>query len=169
VSTETTDWPYDADRTHPLAARRIPVVRSCYPGWKYEIALVISDEHALWHGVEPTALEADLIVRAIEYCMEYYNDSWRAKMRREPLDTDGTTNTVILRKRPDGGWMFRRDSWTLVPTMVPADRVSLPDLLDRVFGHSDGWEPAGFTAWKSRHAALIAAVRAEWAEQVAAS
>ena len=164
-----TDWPYDAKRDHPLAARRVPVISTYYPDWRYEIALCIAPEEwdSPWRGLEPTALEADLIVQAIEYRMEYYNEGWKAKMRAKPLDTDGTTNTVILRKRPDGGWQYRRASFEYGPTLVPEERISLPDVLDRAFGHpgtdtAKSWEPKDWTAWKAHNADLIAAVRAEW-------
>lgn len=159
-------WPFDADQNHPLAARRVPVIDTYYPDYKYEVALCIAPQEpgSPWSGVEPTALEADLIVAAIEYRMEYYNAGWAAKMRQSLLDVDGTTNTVTLRKAPGGGWQFRRRTWNSGLMMVPAatDRASLPDVLDRCFRLGDNWESADYTAWKLRHADLIAAVRAEW-------
>ena len=48
TAAESAAWPFeDADRDDPLAALRIPVVRSPYPHWKYEVALVIADDD-LW-------------------------------------------------------------------------------------------------------------------------
>lgn len=160
----TTAWPFDADRHHPLAARRVPVIGTYYPDWRYEVALCVAPEAwgSPWRGLEPTALEADLIVQAIEYRMEYYRPSWAAKMRARALDVDGTTNTVILRKRPDGGWQYRRETWQ--SGLYPETRNSLPYVLDRCFGAHEpgGWEPTGWAAWKERNADLLIAVEAEW-------
>jgi hypothetical protein len=154
-----TEWPYDAVQDHPMMARRIPVIRSTYPNWRYELCVCIADptvgpEHRLWDGQEPTAQEWDLVEAAIGYRMTYYNASWAAKMRRErPFDIDGTTNTVILMKRGDGDWCYRRDSWTQGPPMVPAGdqpALDLRALLDRVFGV--GKEPfQPWEDWKSQH------------------
>jgi hypothetical protein len=66
--------------------------------------------------------------------MLYYNGSWRARMRRRPLDVDDSTNTVVLRKRPDGAWFYRRRSWDTGPIMLPAPdkTLTLEALLDLV-------------------------------------
>lgn len=168
-----TTWEFDARQDHPLAARRIPVIGTTHPQWRYEVALCVAAAEP-WSpraGLEPTPLEADLIVQVIEYRMEYYNASWAARMRERALDVDGSTNTVVLRKRPDGGWQFRRDSWRYGPIFVPEGRSSLPDVLERCFGRDQsdgeggqiGWESEGWKAWKVRNAALIASVRDEWA------
>ena len=51
-------WPYDADRNDPLAALRIPVVSSPYPGWKYEVAEQLLDHihlYGAWKAAHPEA------------------------------------------------------------------------------------------------------------------
>jgi hypothetical protein len=134
-----TDWPYDADQRDPLAELRIPVVRTPYPGWKYEVCVMISDpadtDPLYGPSLRPDERETAQIVAYIDYRMAWYNAGWRAKMRERPLDTDGTTNTVVLRKRADGGWCYRRWSWTMGPLMVPApdgEALTLEALLDRI-------------------------------------
>lgn len=173
------DWPYAADRNHPLAARRVPVIATFHPDYRYEVALVIgsfwAEGDSLYASdrercIEPTALEADLIVACIDYRMRYYNASWAARMRERPLDTDGSTNTVIFGKTAlTGGWLFRRDSWEHGPIPFyndPNPVRSLPDIIDRCW-RIGGGEPSDFTAWKAEHAGLLAAVRAEWTREVA--
>jgi hypothetical protein len=130
------DWPFDADRDDPLTALRIPVVTSAYPDWKYEVCVMIAEgEDALWPSLRPDEHEVQQILAYLDYRMEYYNEGWKAKMRRRPLDVDASTNTVVLRKRPDGGWCYRRWTWMTGPLMVPepdGERLSLEALLDRI-------------------------------------
>jgi hypothetical protein len=181
VSPTDQAWPFDdADRNHPLAARRVPVIATWHPDWRYEVALCVGSMWAtdsdMWAGdvhrcVEPTALEADLIVACIEKRMEYYNDGWKARMRERALDVDSSTNTVIFGRtaRIDGkpwtgGWKYRRDSWEHGPFPFydsPQPVMSLPEVIDHCWRIGDG-ETEDFTAWKARHADLISAVRAEW-------
>lgn len=92
---------------------RIPMVASEYPRWYYEVCLVVptEDQHPggltfLW----PTEDEAEMIGRAIEHRMLWYREGWRNKMREQPLDVDGTTNTLILAKTNEG-WQYRRRTW----------------------------------------------------------
>ncbi len=148
----STDWPFgdEADRDDPLTALRIPVVRTAYPGWKYEVCLMIAeDEDALWPSLRPDDAEARQIAAYIGYRMEYYNEAWKAEMRRLPLDVDGSTNTVVLRKWPDGGWCYRRCSWERGPLMVPApgEVITLEALLDRI----NDLVPGKWQAWKAAH------------------
>ena len=133
-----TEWAYDADQHDPLAALRIPVVRSPYPGWSYEVCVMIADpadDRTLWPSLRPDDREIRQILAYLDYRMNYYNERWKAKMRRRPLDTDASTDTVILRKHPTGGWSHRRRSWQTGPVMVPAptgDVLTLEQLLDRI-------------------------------------
>jgi hypothetical protein len=156
------EWRYDAAQDHPMVARRIPVVRTTYPRWQYELCVCVADpeqpvENRLWDGKEPTAEEWDLIEAAIGYRMTYYRAGWAARMREpHPFDIDGTTNTVILMKRGDGDWCYRRDSFTMGPPMYPpsaGERLDLRGLLDHVFGVGDRpYEP--WEVWKAAHADL---------------
>lgn len=155
MSETATEWPYDARQDDPLTALRIPVVGSPYPRWRYEVALVIADDDLWGPALRPDDAETRMIVAYIEYRMEYYNSSWKAKMRRRPLDMDGTTNTVILQKRGEDDWCYRRDSWVTGPLMVPSKfdgdlPLGLAPLLDQVndFGSivNEKWR-----AWKAAH------------------
>lgn len=145
-----TEWPYDADEHDPLASLRIPVVASPYPGWKYEVALVIS-EGGLWGpALRPDDAEVRQIVAYTGYRMEYYNEGWKAKMRRRPLDTDATTNAVVLQKRAEGDWCYRRASWQSGPSMVPTrdgGHLDLVGLLDKI----NDLAPEKWQAWKASH------------------
>jgi hypothetical protein len=144
------DWPFDADQNDPLAALRIPVVRSAYPDWRYEVCLMIDEaDDARWPSVRPDDTEVRQIISYLDYRMEYYDGGWRAKMRRRPLDVDDSTNTVVLRKSPAGGWFYRRCSWDRGPLMVPAlgEALTLEELLDRINDTgSVKWQ-----VWKAEH------------------
>lgn len=159
TATERAAWPFDAYQDDPLAGLRIPVIGSPFPGWRYEVALVCPDSLAgqdLYPAQRPDDAEAALVAAYIEYRMEYYNSSWKAKMRRRPLDVDGSTNTVILWKRDEGNWCYRRASWRTGPLVVPSafdgeEPVGLDALLDRITGESAPGMASRWQAWKSAH------------------
>lgn len=154
--TKTADWPYDAYQDDPLTALRIPVIGTPFPGWRYEVALVCPDSEAgqdLYPAARPDEAEVRQIVAYIEYRMEYYNSSWRAKMRKRLLDTDDSTNTVILWKRGEGDWCYRRDSWQTGPLVVPVrgdEPLDLERLLDHINDYGSGPNPK-WRAWKAAH------------------
>jgi hypothetical protein len=154
--TTKTEWPYDAVQDDPLTALRIPVVRSPYPGWKYEVCVVIQDEgeDPSYFGptLRPDERETAQILAELEWRMLYYNEGWKARMRERPLDTDSSTNTVVLLKRAEGNWCYRRMSWTMGPLMIPprdAKPMSLEQVLDRCNDY--GGEPN--PAWREFKAA----------------
>lgn len=132
-------WPFDADQHDPLAALRIPVVRTPYPRWQYEVCLVISDERVgddlLWGpSLRPDDREVRQILAELDYRMAYYNEGWKARMRRRPLDVDGTTNTLILQKFAEGDWRYRRMTFKhgMWPFFDMTERFTLEALLDHV-------------------------------------
>jgi len=136
-------WIFDADERHPLASRRVPVVDSIFPAWKYEVALCVSADLPLWHGVEPDT-----------------DDSWQQRMMGKALDVDAGTNTVVLIKYPHGGWGYRRMTWTSGPVLVPAVQdapQSLRWVLDRCFGHGDSQDAwaGSWWSWKKDHPDLF--------------
>jgi len=154
MDTETAAWPFDAYQDDPLAALRIPVVGSPWPGWKYEVALLCPDSPAgqdLYPSLRPDDAEVRQVVAYIEYRMLYYNENWKAGMRKRPLDVDGTTNTVILQKRAKGGWCYRRASWQTGPCMIPPwnsdERLSLEQVLDKI----NDLVPAKWQTFKDAH------------------
>jgi hypothetical protein len=160
VNTKTDDWPFDAARQDPLAKLRIPVVSSPYPAWKYEVALFINDPHdhsfdpPLWgFALRPDDAEVRMITAYIEWRMEYYNEGWKAKMRKRPLDVDSSTNTVILQKRGEGDWCYRRMTWDRGPLMVPVkdgEDLDLERLLDRINDYGSEPNPK-WRAFKAAH------------------
>lgn len=134
-------WPFDAYQDDPLTALRIPVVRNPHPRWKYEICLVINDpddrsfDPPLWGvALRPDEAEVRMIAAELEWRMAYYNEGWKAGMRKRPLDVDGTTNTVILQKFGDGDWRYKRASWEhgMWPFYNMEERFTLEALLDHI-------------------------------------
>lgn len=170
MSTKTDDWPFDADRQDPLAKLRIPVVRSPYPAWKYEVALFINDpdDHSydppLWgFALRPDEAEVRQIVAYIEWRMQWYREGWKAKMRERPLDVDSGTNTVTLMKRGDGDWCYRRWTWRTGPLMVPVkggERLSLEKVLDRINDYAGEPNPK-WRAFKTAHSEAFPEVPAD--------
>lgn len=133
------DWPFDADQHDPLAELRIPVVSSPYPRWKYEVCLVISAEHVgdgpLWGpSLRPDEREVKQILAELDYRLQYYNEGWKAKMRRRPLDVDSSTNTLVLQKYGEGNWRYRRMTWEhgMWPFYDMTQRFTLEALLDHI-------------------------------------
>jgi hypothetical protein len=154
TTTEHDGWPFDADQHDPLASLRIPVVTSPYPGWKYEVCVVITDDDLWGPTLRPDESEVRQIVAYTGYRMDYYNEGWKAKMRRRPLDVDGSTNTVVLLKRAEGNWCYRRCSWTMGPLLVPPrdhEPMTLEQLLDHIHLYGNDKPSPKWLAWKAAH------------------
>jgi hypothetical protein len=157
----TAEWPYDAYRDDPLAALRVLAVGSPWPGWKYEVCLVCPADAAgqdLYPARRPDDAEATMIMRYIDFRREWYNEGWRARMLASPLDTDSGTNTVVLWKRGDGDWCYRRMTWQTGPLMFPPrgdethGPLTLSSLLDKINEHSSRWD-----VFKSAHSGAFPA------------
>ena len=155
---EVTDetWPFgnEADRNDPLTAMRIPVIPNPYPGWKYEVCVVITDDDLWDPALRPDDAEARMIAAYLGYRMEYYNEGWKAKMRKRALDVDATTNTVVLQKRGEGDWCYRRRTWRSGPFMVPArdqEPLGLEALLDRIHFYGADMPAQSWLDWKAAH------------------
>ena len=150
-------WPYDADRRDPLVKLRIPVIATPYPDWNYEVCVVISrpgePDADLWGpALRPDDRETAQIAALLGYRMEYYNSGWKAKMRKRPLDIDGSTNTLVLQKYAEGDWRYRRMSFDhgMWPFYNMEQRFTLEALLDRIYTHGDHpYQP--WLDWKSAH------------------
>ena len=149
-------WKFtDADRTHPLTAKRIAVVANPYPSWKYHVALV-QDWSDSWGGPtgEPTEEEVAMLVAYLAYRLEYYTPSYRAVMAREALDVDSTVNTYVFHKDQEGGWRYRAASWrsgnTFWPSVFDEVKLSLEDLLDKINTVGEDVMPK-WTAFKNAH------------------
>ncbi len=133
------DWPFeDADQNDRLAALRIPVVRNPYPRWKYEVCVVINGpdeaEISVWEGLRPDDREVKQILAELDYRMDWYNESWKAKMRKRPLDVDSGTNTLILQKFGEGDWRYRRMTFEhgMWPFYNMTERFTLEAPLDHI-------------------------------------
>jgi hypothetical protein len=159
-------WPYDAVRHDPLTALRIPVVRNAWPGWKYEVCVVIADPDSAdgfgGPALRPDERETAQILAELEWRMTYYNEGWKAGMRKRPLDVDGSTNTVVLQKLADGDWRYRRMSFEhgLWPFFNMEQRFTLEALLDHVNDY--GGEPnPKWREFKAAHPEAFAAADAQ--------
>lgn len=161
-------WPYDAVRHDPLTALRIPVVRHSYPGWKYEVCVVITepgteDDRVWGSALRPDDRETAQLVAALEWRMLYYNESWKAGMRKRDLDVDGSTNTVIFQKRGEGAWAYRRASWTMGPHMVPTKDMpaeTLEQVLDRCWDYGGAPNPK-WREFKTAHPEAFAGAQVQ--------
>lgn len=151
-----TGWPYDAIQDDPLTTLRIPVVRSAWPWWKYEMCVVITEpgtEESRWElsALRPNPREIAQLAAELEYKMAWYNDGWKAQMRKRPLDIDSGTNTVILQKVAEGDWRYRKMTFQhgLWPFYNMEQRFTLEQLLD----HINDWGDSPNPRWREFKAA----------------
>lgn len=126
---------YDADLTHPLAARRIPVIPTPFPQQPYQVAVVVTrpgdPTGSYWTGIEPNEREANLLAAFLDYRLSQRPPAYRAKMLSEPFDLDPTETCYVFCKRPDNTWCYRSSMWDRGPVLVPvvgSDRATT-DLL----------------------------------------
>lgn len=152
------EWRYDAAEHDPLTAFRLPVVTTFYPHWKYHVCVCVEDGY--WPSVRPSDAEAGALLIALDYALDWYKPSYRQQLaEKAPFDLDSGTNTLTFAKRKDnGGWQYRRMTWTQGYTMMPpwdGPPASLLDVLDRAFGHGDEPNPK-WEAKKALHPATFA-------------
>jgi hypothetical protein len=144
----TPDWPYDARRDDPLTAHRIPVVGSPYPGKFYEVALVLDDFDLWGPTLRPDEAEILILVSYLEFRMQRYGKHLCAQKRRLPLDTDSGANTLILQKRGQDDWCYRKRTFRQGPAMYPepdGPHLPLVRLLDQIYWNTT-WDD-----WKATH------------------
>ncbi|CRK59037.1 hypothetical protein [Alloactinosynnema sp. L-07] len=146
---------------------RVPLISNPYPRWNYLTAVVVNDQPPLWLGLRPTDHELRMVGSFHQEYIEYwYSETWKQKMRELPFDCDGGYNSVIFIKNPNGGWGYRRRTWSGGPTFVPgpSDEPSpLIAVMDGIhtFGSRDPQPGPRWTAWKTAHADLFGAAAAE--------
>lgn len=151
-------WPYDAKQDDPLTAMRIPVVGTTNPRWCYLVAVCVNEnpDSLLDHGMRPTDQEAVLIRSFIDFRREWYSETWRSReLDARPFDIDGTATNLLLIKRAEGDWAYRRTTWDRGPRVVPSlydgeSPLDLPGLLDRINGWGDMPNPS-WAQWKTEH------------------
>lgn len=166
----TAAWPFGTDALEhdPLTKLRIPVVTSFNPEWKYVAAYIDVDTSAYSWGsqMRPTEAEAAMIASFIEeYKNHWFNDSYKARLMKRPLDVDSGCNTTVFIKYADGDWGYRLCSWQYGPTYVPVgpkqrggkydeDKQPGPLTLEQVMDrrHTIGDEPMRhWLDWKKAH------------------
>ncbi|WP_371793026.1 hypothetical protein OG285_32360 [Streptomyces sp. NBC_01471] len=152
------NWPFgtDADQHDPLTKLRIPVT-STHPKWRY-IAAFDRDS-----GARPTDAEAAMLASYIqEYKARCFNDWYKVKLLKRPLDVDAVTR--IFHKWDDDDWSYRVGTWQYGPFWLPAaprlrgsqrDDASLPAMtLVQVMdcSHTVADEPMQhWLNWKANH------------------
>lgn len=152
-----TEWPYDADQHDPLTALRIPVVRSPVPDKAYLAVVLAETDNAIWPCSRPTDAEAAMIASYIGYLCSDYRPGWRKAMLERPFDLDGAMATRVFRKRPDGGWCYRLDTWQYGPFWAPPDNgdpanvLDLEAVLDRLVTYDAKMTPQPWLDWKAAH------------------
>lgn len=147
----------DGQAEEALAALRIPVVRTLFPGQGYVVCLLAGDSpvHGReWPGFYPDGREAAQLRAFLDWQLEHlYSPGERREMAGLPFDVPRTWgNTTVLWKRaPDGDWCYQHAHWTIRPAVQPAEGSgwSLEQVLDRETG---GWER--WLEWKARHPAF---------------
>lgn len=120
----TTAWPFgtDAAEHDPLTKLRIPVVTSFNPEWKYIAAYIdVDTSDYSWGSAErPSDAEAAMLSSFIdEYKHHWFNEGYKAKLLRRPLDVDSGCNTTIFVKYGTDDWGYRLCSWQYGPMYVP--------------------------------------------------
>lgn len=118
-------WPFgtDAAEHDPLTKLRIPVVTSFNPEWKYIAAYIDVDTGPYsWGSAErPTHAEAAMLSSFIdEYKHHWFNEGYKAKLLRRPLDVDSGCNTTVFIKYGTDDWGYRLCSWQYGPMYVPS-------------------------------------------------
>ncbi|MER6492682.1 hypothetical protein [Streptomyces griseorubiginosus] len=121
----TAAWPFgtDADEHDPLTKLRIPVVTSFNPEWKYVAAYIdVDTSQYSWGSQErPTDAEAQMLASFIdEYKHHWFNDAYKARLLKRPLDVDSGCNTTIFVKYGTDDWGYRMCSWQQGPMYVPS-------------------------------------------------
>ncbi len=157
TATETSDWPYDADRDDPLTALRIPVV-SAFADWPYIVAFDAASPE------RPTTAEAAMLASYLAYYIDYvYTESYKAKLRERPFDIDPAASGVTFHKYESGSWAYRRNSWCEGPRFVPGRGGvpwSLPQVMDRAQAFADVVNPR-WIVWKAAHPDVFGASSVE--------
>lgn len=138
----------------PYRSLRLPTTTSeWHVEWAYLVAVVIPDPDRDYRPIiDP---DHDDLVRIGRYLDHRRNELFgNPDFIRDsrPLDVDSGINTILLAKRNDGGWCFKRASHQtgLWPFANDADRnpMALEDLLD----HIEGDGPMG-QRWRDHKAA----------------
>lgn len=166
----TAAWPFGADAAEhdPLTKLRIPVVTSFNPEWRYVAAYIgVDTSRYSWGSAErPTDAEAAMLASFIdEYKHHWFNDGYKARLMRRPLDVDSGCNTTVFIKYGTDDWGYRLCSWIYGPTYLPVGPklrggeydagehrgpLTLEQVMDR--RHTIGDEPmAHWVDWKKTH------------------
>ncbi|PBC72295.1 MULTISPECIES: hypothetical protein [unclassified Streptomyces] len=152
-------WPFgtDADRDDPLTALRIPVTGT-HPKWHYIATFDRGSE------ARPTDAEARMLASFIEEYKEYFfNDSYKAKLLKRPLDVDAVTK--IFHKWGDSDWSYRVVTWQYGPFWVPVSprlrggefeydllpAHTLEQVMDRCHSMHTEYPSKHWAEWKASH------------------
>lgn len=136
---------------------RVPVIVSPHPRWFYVTAVVVG-RWPYHEGPVPTDDELRMVGSFHEeYCSYWYGEpgtGWRARdLDLRPFDVDGSAVGRYLTKYANGGWGFRRHTWTYGPTFAPThteEPASLMAVMDHIHTVCDEVSPR-WVQWKVDH------------------
>lgn len=169
------DWPFgdDADRDDPLAKLRIPVVGSFNPGWRYIAAYLkpVTDGPDYLKGPpfgsneRPNEAEALMLASFIEEYKHYFFNEWfREKLMKRPLDVEERVVTTVFIKYARDDWGYRTVTWEYGYTFMPpppafrekhpeetgGGPLTLEQVMDRKHTIGDG-PTQRWLDWKAAH------------------
>lgn len=124
----------------PYRTRRLPTTTSEWRvEWAYLVAVAVPDPDRDYRPIiEPDHDDLVCIGRYLDHRRNelFANPDFIRDSR--PLDVDSGINTILLAKRNDGGWCYRRATHEtgMWPFFGDADRnpMALEDLLDHIEG-----------------------------------
>ncbi|AXV10019.1 hypothetical protein DVS28_b0249 (plasmid) [Euzebya pacifica] len=147
----------------PYQTLRLPTTTNeWHLDWAYLVAVVVPDPDRDYRPIiEPDDDELVTIGRYLDHRRnELFANPDRIRDQR-PLDVDTTVNTIVLAKRKDGGWCFKRAShrsgmWPYFndPDRPPMDLDALLDLIEGDGSTGERWQ-----AHKGTHPLVGADVR----------
>lgn len=165
--TDTKAWPFgtDAIQDDPLTARRIPVVTSFNPEWRYIAAFIDVDNGPYsWGSSErPTDAEASMLASYIDEYIDYFlGDRQRKRMLARPLDVEGRVITRVFVKYGPDDWGYRVVTWQYGPLFVPTGpkmrgsehehaKSAGPLPLEQVMDLAHDIHPERWLRWKASH------------------
>lgn len=101
------------EQTELATSLRVPFLTSEYPRWNYITGIVVRNETYFQVGIVPTDDEVREVAAHLENYCTYYRQSFRDAMKHfAPYDIDGGANLGWYMKRPDGGWCYRKRTWS---------------------------------------------------------
>lgn len=136
----TTDEEFSSLKERWAKDYRLPVIRDLNPERSYVSALVLFGPESAFadsiNTVAPTEDEAELLGLYIQYRNERWLQPYFIQQMKDQdsVDIDPGVNTYLFMKSEHRGWLYRMNSWTMGPLVIPdygsSDNFTLLELLD---------------------------------------